>query len=89
MACDSALVRGGHSAGPAAGGGLHLPAALHGAGCRLGGGGTTGALGQLQFADFFAGFSPSPDAADAGGSWCLALFMMILMICAFMLHLWG
>ena len=43
----------------------------------------------LQFADFFAGFRHRLTPLMLGGLMVLALFMMILMICAFMLHLWG
>ena len=51
--------------------GAYLPAALHGVGCRLGGGGTTGLWGQpLQFADFFAGFRHRLTPLMLGGSWC-------------------
>ncbi|MCO4203002.1 BPSS1780 family membrane protein [Aeromonas taiwanensis] len=45
--------------------------------------------GALQFADFFAGFRQRLTPLMLGGLLVLALFMGILMICAFLLHLWG
>ncbi len=43
----------------------------------------------LQFADFFAGFRHRLTPLMLGGLMVLALFMGILLICAFMLHQWG
>ncbi len=59
-------------------------------GGRLGGGGRHGYEGNpLRFADFFSGFSPQADPADAGGLLVLALFSLIGLICLGLLSMWG